>query len=322
VIGEDGGVTKVSGTLAEVGEFALIDALRSLCVPTDAVVLGPGDDTAVLSMSGSVLVTTDMLVEGRHFRRDWVEAADVGHRAAAASLADVAAMGGVATALVVGFAAPGELPAQWAIDLAAGLGQEAALVGAGVAGGDVTESPAVIVAVTAIGATQLAPVTRAGARPGDVVAVTGRLGWAAAGLAVLRRGFRSPRVVVDAYRRPSPPYEEGPRAAAAGASAMIDVSDGLLGDLGHVARTSGVAIDVHSATLPVAEPLEAVGAACGVEPVSFVLTGGDDHALAATFPSAADLPAGWWAIGSVDAGDGVTVDGSSYEGPGGHEHYR
>jgi len=315
-------VTKVSGTLAEVGEFALIDALRSLCVPTDAVVLGPGDDTAVLSMSGSVLVTTDMLVEGRHFRRDWVEAADVGHRAAAASLADVAAMGGVATALVVGFAAPGELPAQWAIDLAAGLGQEAALVGAGVAGGDVTESPAVIVAVTAIGATQLAPVTRAGARPGDVVAVTGRLGWAAAGLAVLRRGFRSPRVVVDAYRRPSPPYEEGPRAAAAGASAMIDVSDGLLGDLGHVARASGVAIDVHRATLPAAEPLEAVGAACGVEPVSFVLTGGDDHALAATFPSSADLPAGWWAIGSVDAGDGVTVDGSSYEGPGGHEHYR
>ena len=315
-------MTRLSGTLAEVGEFGLIDALGALFVRSDAVVLGPGDDTAVVSANGSVLVTTDLLVEGRHFRRDWVDATDVGHRAAAASLADIAAMGGVPTALVIGFAAPGHLPAQWALDLAAGLGQEAASVGAGVAGGDVTEATTIMIAVTALGTLQQAPVTRAGARPGDVVAVAGRLGWAAAGLAVLRRGFRSPRAVVDAYRRPAPPYEEGPRAAAAGAGSMIDVSDGLLSDLGHVARASGVAIDVHSAALEVAEPLEAVGAACGVEPVSFVLTGGDDHALAATFPAGRALPAGWCAIGSVDAGEGVTVDGSSYEGPGGHQHYR
>jgi len=263
-----------------------------------------------------------MLVEGRHFRRDWVEAADVGHRAAAASLADIAAMGGVTTALVVGFAGPGALPVQWALDLAGGLAQEAASVGAVVAGGDVTESDTVIVAVTALGTTQQAPVTRGGARPGDVVAVAGRLGWAAAGLAVLRRGFRSPRAVVDAYRRPAPPYEEGPRAARAGASAMIDVSDGLVSDLGHVARASGVAIDVDTATLPLAEPLEAVAAACGVAPMSFVLTGGDDHALAATFPAASQLPAGWRSIGSVGAGEGVTVDGAPYDGTGGHEHYR
>jgi thiamine-monophosphate kinase len=315
-------VTTLSGTLAEVGEFALLEALRSLFVPSAAVLVGPGDDAAVVSAERSVLVSTDMLVEGRHFRRDWVDAADVGHRAAAASLTDIAAMGGVTTGLVVAFAAPGKLPAQWALDLAAGLADEASFAGAAVVGGDVTESDAVIVAVTALGATSHAPVTRAGAQPGDVVAVAGRLGWAAAGLAVLRRGFRSPRSVVDAYRRPSPPYEAGPRAAAAGASAMIDVSDGLLSDLGHVASASGVAIDVDSATLGVAEPIAAVGAAVGAEPLSFLLTGGDDHALAATFPAGTSLPEGWRTIGSVGSGSGVTVDGAPYEGPAGHEHYR
>ena len=315
-------MTTLSGTLAEVGEFALIDALRTLFVPSETVLVGPGDDAAVLGAQRSVLVSTDMLVEGRHFRRDWVDAADVGHRAAAASLADIAAMGGVSTGLVVAFAAPGHVPAQWALDLAIGLADEAAVAGSCVVGGDVTEADAVVVAVTAIGATAHAPVTRTGARPGGVVAVAGRLGWAAAGLAVLRRGFRSPRSVVDAYRRPSPPYAAGPQAAAAGASAMIDVSDGLLADLGHVASASGVAIDVDSGALDSPEPIAAVGAALGVEPMSFVLTGGDDHALAATFAAGSQLPPGWRAIGSVGSGSGVTVDGAPYEGPGGHEHYR
>lgn len=315
-------MTTLSGTLAEVGEFALIDALSTLFVPREGVLLGPGDDTAVVAADRAVLLTTDLLVEGRHFRREWVAAADVGHRAAAASMADVAAMGGTATALVVGFAAPGDLPAQWAYDLAEGLAEEAALVGASVVGGDVTASDAVVVAVTALGSTESAPLTRAGACAGDVVALAGRLGWAAAGLAVLRRGFRSPRAVVDAYRRPSPPYAAGPEAAAAGATAMIDVSDGLLADLGHVAVASGVSIDVDSAALVPAEPLEAVGAALGVEPLRFCLTGGDDHALAATFPAGSPLPPGWVVIGSVATGAGVTVDGVAYEAPAGHEHFR
>lgn len=315
-------MTTLSGTLAEVGEFALIDALSTLFVPREGVLLGPGDDTAVVAADRAVLLTTDLLVEGRHFRREWVAAADVGHRAAAASMADVAAMGGTATALVVGFAAPGDLPAQWAYDLAEGLAEEAALVGASVVGGDVTASDAVVVAVTALGSTESAPLTRAGACAGDVVALAGRLGWAAAGLAVLRRGFRSPRAVVDAYRRPSPPYAAGPEAAAAGATAMIDVSDGLLADLGHVAAASGVSIDVDSAALAPAEPLEAVGAALGVEPLRFCLTGGDDHALAATFPAGSPLPPGWVVIGSVATGAGVTVEGVAYEAPVGHEHFR
>ena len=315
-------MTRLSGTLAEVGEFALLDALRALFVPSEAVPVGPGDDAAVLSAQGSVLVSTDMLVEGRHFRRDWVDAADVGHRAAAASLSDIAAMGGTTTGLVVAFAAPGHVPAQWALDLGTGLAHEAAAAGADVVGGDVTESDVVVIAVTAIGGTTHAPVTRAGARPGDAVAVAGRLGWAAAGLAVLRRGFRSPRSVVDAYRRPAPPYAAGPQAAAAGARAMIDISDGLLADLGHVASASGVAIDVASAALETPEPISAVGAALGVEPLGFVLTGGDDHALAATFPAGSPLPEGWRAIGLVGSGSGVTVDGAPYEGSTGHEHFR
>ena len=138
---------------------------------------------------------------------------------------------------------------------------------------------------------------------------------------MLGRGFRSPRVLVEAHRRPEPPYAAGAEAAEAGATAMIDVSDGLLADLGHVADDSGVAIDVDPASLEIAEPLQAVGAALGADPLRFVLTGGDDHALVATFPPDATLPAGWRRIGTVADGSGVTVDGAAYDGPAGHTHF-
>ena len=315
-------MARLTGTLAELGEFGLIDAITPLFSPREQVLLGPGDDTAVVRSGDSVLVSTDLLVEGRHFRRDWGTAIDVGHRAAAAAMADVAAMGGRATALVVGLAAPGGLPAQWAYDLAAGMTAEAAALDASVVGGDVTAADQVVIAVTVLGRSDHPPVTRGGAQVGDVVAVAGRLGWASAGLAVLQRGNRSPRAVVDAYRRPQPPYDCGPQAAARAATAMIDVSDGLLADLGHIARASAVAIDIRSADFTVAEPLEAVGAALGVDPLSFCLTGGDDHALAATFPERVGLPKHWTAVGSVAAGSGVTVDGADYEDPPGHEHFR
>ena len=151
--------------------------------------------------------------------------------------------------------------------------------------------------------------------------MAGRVGWSAAGLAVLGRGFRSPRAVVEAYRRPEPPYAAGPQALAAGASAMIDVSDGLLADLGHIAAASGAAIDVESAAMEIDEPLEAVGAAIGVEPVRFCLTGGEDHALVATFDAETSVPEGWRPIGRVSEGSGVTVDGAEYEGDAGHTHF-
>jgi thiamine-monophosphate kinase len=309
-------------TLADLGEFGVIRQLTAAFEQGEHVLVGPGDDAAVLRVrTGHVVVSTDLMVEGRHFRREWVDGGDVGRRAAARSLADIAAMGGRAGSLTVGLAAPDDLPVSWALDLARGLAEEAALVGASVVGGDLTRSNRVVVSVTALGACTVAPVLRSGAEPGDVLALCGRQGWAAGGLAVLARGFRSPRVLVEAYRRPEPPYDAGPQAAEAGATALVDISDGLLAEAGHLAAASGVAIDVRSETLVVPEPLEAVAAALGTEARQFLLTGGDDHALLACFAGTDDVPEGWTVIGEVSEGEGVTVDGTAPEGASGWRHF-
>jgi thiamine-monophosphate kinase len=277
------------------------------------MVLGPGDDAAVLATpDGRVVATTDLLVDGRHFRRDWSTADDVGRKAAAQNLADVAAMGAVPTGLLLGLAVPPDLPVSWLDGLADGIRAECDPLGVRVLGGDVVRADLLTLAVTALGDLQgREPVRRDGARPGDVVAYTGRLGWAAAGLAVLGRGFRSPVSVVAAHRRPQPPYAEGPRAAELGATAMVDVSDGLVADLQHVAVASGVGIELDTSTLPVSAKLRDVGTALGVEPMDWVLAGGDDHA-----------PAAGTVIGRVARGRGVVVDGSAYEAPGGWDHFR
>jgi thiamine-monophosphate kinase len=311
-----------NATLADIGEFGLVGALAERFPQGADVLLGPGDDAAVVAFpDGRVVVSTDLHVDTRHFRRDWASATEIGHRVAAANLSDLNAMGGRATAMTVGLAAPADLPVSWALELAEGIAAECALVGASVVGGDLTSSDQVMVAVTVLGSVAGDPVRRSGARPGDVVAIAGRQGWAAGGLAVLARGFRSPRKLVDAYKRPEPPYGAGAQAAALGATSMIDVSDGLLADLGHVADASGVAIDVHTASFEIAEPLQAVGAALGADPLRFILAGGDDHSLVATFPAGAMLPEGWSAIGEVAEGAGVTVDGAPYDGPTGHTHF-
>ena len=311
----------VDASLSDAGEFPLIDALQALFPQGEQVLVGPGDDAAVLRIrNGHVVVSTDVLVEGRHFRRDWASAADIGHRAAAANLSDVNAMGGRAHSLTIGLAAPRDLPAQWALEFAQGFADECALVGASVVGGDLTSADQVVVAVTVLGSCTSSPVLRSGAVPGDVLALCGRQGWAAAGLTVLGRGFRSPRVLVEAYRRPEPPYDAGRVAADAGATAMIDVSDGLLADARHVAEASGVAIDVRRDAFEVPEPLLAVAAATGTDPLQFMLGGGDDHALLATFPEG-PVPEGWQVVGAVTEGSGVTVDGAPYDGPTGWTHF-
>ena len=312
-------------TLTDAGEFGLISALVQGFRQGEHVLIGPGDDAAVLRVkTGHVVVSTDLMVEGRHFRRDWSAAEDVGHRAAAQNLSDINAMGGRATSLTIGLAAPADLPVQWALDFARGFADECALVDASVVGGDLTQADQVVIAVTVLGACTEPPVVRSGARPGDVLAITGRQGWAAGGLAVLGRGFRSPRVLVEAYRRPEPPYDAGRVAAEAGATAMIDISDGLLADAGHVAEASGVAIDVRRSAFEVPEPLQAVGAALGAYPPQFILGGGDDHALLAPFSEDA-VPAGWAVIGAVTEagpeGPAVTVDGAVYDGPTGWTHF-
>jgi thiamine-monophosphate kinase len=324
---------ETDGTLATLGEFGLIHRVTAGRVQPASTLLGPGDDAAVVAApDGRVVATMDVLVETVHFRLDWSTPEQVGRRAAAANLADVAAMGAVPTALLVGLSCPATTPVATLEALTNGLWAEAKSTGAGVVGGDVTSSVQLTLAVTALGSLEgRAPVTRSGARPGDLVAVRGRLGWAAAGLAVLQRGFRSPAVVVNAHRVPEPPYAAGPEAARAGATAMIDVSDGLVADLGHVAAASHVVLDLRSAALDVPARLVDVGAALGADPRHWLLTGGDDHALAASFPPDVLLPFGWTRIGTVlppgaqDPGvtdPGVLVDGRPYDGgPGGWDHF-
>lgn len=312
-----------AATVGSLGEFGLIARVTEGRVQPPTTLLGPGDDAAVTSVSdGRVVASTDMLVEGVHFRLDWSTPEQIGRKAAAVNLADIAAMGAVPTALLVGLGCPARTPASVPEGLAAGLWAEAGVVGAGIIGGDVVSAPSVVVSVTVLGDLHgLAPVTRSGARPGQVLAVAGRLGWAAAGLAVLTRGFRSPVEVVGAHRVPAPPYAAGPAAAAAGATSMIDVSDGLLADLGHVADASGVAIDVRAGSLPLAPRLADVASALGADPLRWLLTGGEDHALVATFPAAAALPEGWVPIGTVAEGAGVSVDGHPYAGTAGWDHF-
>jgi len=310
-------------SVAKAGEFGLIARITARLPAGPETLLGPGDDAAVVKAAdGRVVASTDVLVEGRHFRRDWCTAQDVGHRAAAANLADIAAMGATPTALLVALCVPANLDARWAEELADGLGEEAATVGAAVVGGDMSGSPTLTIAVTALGDLQgRAPVVRTGARPGDVVAMAGRVGYAAAGYTVLSRGFRTPKVLVDAYRRPEVPYDAGPEAASLGATALIDVSDGLLADVGHVAKGSGVAVDLRREAFELPQQMRDAAYALGVDPYTWVLAGGEDHALVATFPPAVALPPRWRVVGEVREGSGVTADGKPFKGPAGWQHF-
>ena len=321
-------------TLGGHGEFALIDAIVKRLPQGKAVVVPPGDDAAVVQIDGTpTVVTTDVLVAGVHFRTDWADAHDIGRRAAAASLADLVAMGSQPVALVVALVAPRDIEVAWVLRLADGLRDEAALVGASIVGGDVSAGSQLAMTVTGIGSLQgRRAVLRGGAKTGDQVALAGRVGWAAAGLAVLSRGFGTPRALVNAYRRPDVDYSAGLRAATAGAHAMCDVSDGLLADLGHLATSSGVTIDIASERLDIPDPIAAVAAAYGTNPLIWLLSGGDDHAFVATFAPKKRLPKGFVRIGEV--GDGrvagaegeaelpaVTVDGNRWSASAGHSHY-
>jgi thiamine-monophosphate kinase len=355
-------------TLASLGEFGLITALSAWLPPGERTLVGIGDDAAVLAVpDGRVVATTDFLLEGRHFRRDWSGAADVGHKAAARSLADLAAMGAEPSALLVALAAPADLPVSWARELAEGLAAECARAsrgGASVIGGDTARAGQVLLAVTGLGdLAGRAPVRRSGARPGDLVAVAGPLGHSAAGLALLTAGLADDDLaagdLVAAHLRPAPPYDAGPQAADLGATAMIDTSDGLLADLGHIAAASGVRIDLASDALRPGEALLTAARAvsdaarhapqdrtssgsrptpadpqAAAEALGWVLTGGEDHSLAATFPPGTRLPPRWRVIGTVlpaglpagplaqgRPGHGVVVDGQPWAQAPGWDHF-
>lgn len=307
-----------SGVLAEV--FPRLNA-------GPQVLLGPGDDTALLGVPGGrVLATVDAMVRGQDWRQEWSSAADVGHKLTAANLADIAAMGGSATGLLVMLAADPVTPMSWVRGLTDGVVAEAAQVGASLIGGDLSSAPpgVVVVSMTALG--ELAtgdPVRRDGARPGDLLAVAGTLGRSAAGLRLLLAG--TPQAAPDlvaAHRRPTPPYHQGPAAALAGARSMIDLSDGLSRDADRIARASGVALAVDGACLR--RYAEALGPALtGADAMASVLHGGEEHALLATFPAAPPrcaLPAGWTVIGRVERGSGVWLDADPLP-VGGWDHF-
>lgn len=344
--GEPGARGQPAGTartIGDVGEFGLIRAITARLPTGPDVLLGPGDDAAVVAApDGRVVVTTDLLIENRHFRRAWSSGYDIGRKAAAQNLADVVAMGARPTALVIGFAAPPHLPVAWAESLADGLRDECDLAGASVAGGDISSADLVMLGITALGDLQgRSPVRRDGAQPGDAVVLAGRTGWAEAGLALLRAGLDRPTeptsavltALLDAHRRPAPPYPAGPRLAAAGAHAMCDVSDGLLADVGHLAEASQVRIDLRRPAFELPEPLRAAAERLGEDPWAWVLTGGDDHALVACLPPNAVVPSDCRVIGRVldpdqpgtngaTASGSVLVDGQRYVATLGWQHFR
>ena len=328
-------------SLADVGEFAVIERLVAGRPRQAGVRVGPGDDAAVVDApDGRVVITTDMLVEGRHFRLDWSSPHDVGRKAIAQNAADIEAMGATPTAFVVAFGAAPGTPADAAQELADGMWHEAALAGAGIVGGDLVASPHWVVSVTALGDLGgRAPVLRGGARAGSVIAVAGDLGRSATGLALCRKGIEGRKGIggrkgiegrkgIDGYgdlrdrhRVPRPPYGQGRIAADAGAQAMTDVSDGLIADLGHVAAASGVVMDLDPGALRAdVDAVSAAAQAAGVDPWDAVLAGGEDHALVACFGDG--VPAGWRVIGTVRSGrPAVLIDGTVRPGAGGWESF-
>ncbi|MER7071288.1 thiamine-phosphate kinase [Terrabacter sp. NPDC000476] len=291
------------------------------------LVVAPGDDAAVLRTSASTVATTDTVVLGRDWLDAWSSGADIGHKVIAQNLADVAAMGARPTGVLVTLVADPDLSLEWVLDHVRGLADACAAAGVAVLGGDLSSAPSgvVMVSVTALGRLDGDPVLRSGARPGDVLAVRGSLGLADAGLRLLQAGATSRHpVAVSRQRRPEPPLEAGPEAAAAGATAMLDLSDGLLRDGGRIARASGVVVDLDPAALAgdVHALTEAVGAEAALD---CVLAGGEEHSLLATFPTGS-VPAGWRVLGEGrapgrDEGAGILLGGRAVSHTG-WDHFR
>ncbi|MDP9021915.1 MAG: thiamine-phosphate kinase [Actinomycetota bacterium] len=310
-------------------EFALLAALqRRLIRAGPGIPLGVGDDAAVVTFGGAdVAVAVDALVEGVHFDRAISSHADVGWKALAVNVSDLAAVGASTAAAVVALIRPADLPDDAVHALYAGLDEAARRWGVALVGGDIAGGPVLAVTVTVLGRLHTDhPLPRSGARPGDAVIVVGALGTAAAGLAAHRSGRRD---VLDdhpqllrAHRRPEALPEAGAALARHGAHACIDVSDGLGRDLGHVAAASGVRVVVDAERLPVDPGVAATADALAIDPFELVCGGGDDLALVAAVPPdrVADLSRQlqalglvWHEVGTVTDGDGVSLrlaDGS------------
>ena len=308
-------------TVAELDEAQLLERMLPLLPQGHRTVTGPGDDAAVLNVpSGQAVISTDVLVEGHHFRTDWSTAEDVGYRAAVQNLADIAAMGASPTGMVVGLVLPPTTPVDWVEGIARGLAEATEPAGVGVIGGDLVAGEQLVIAITVHGETFAHPILRSGANVGDVVTVAGTLGKAAAGYALKLADYEAASESAEAeliarFRRPLPPLSAGVAAAAGGASAMMDISDGLLKDARRLARASGVTLDLQSdsftADVEALEPAVTVLGREREDALSWVITGGEDHGLLATFPAGEELPEDFRIVGVVgEPGDEpVVIDG-------------
>lgn len=339
VVGEEAAARRVAGlqTVAQLSEANLLELILPRLRGSAQSLLGPGDDAAIsLAPDGRTVISIDTQVQDQDFRLQWNNGYastgfDVGWKSAAQNLSDINAMGAVPTGLVLSLTMPATTPVSWVLDLADGVSAAIDQLGAercAVLGGDLSAGSELVVTAAVLGDLEgRSAVRRGGSAPGDQLAVSGVLGRAAAGWALLesRHSMLSLNAdqlsLIDSFRCPRPPLLAGPLAARSGATAMLDISDGLVRDAGRLATASGVQIDLDPVALRAfAVKLLPAAQLLGVDPLEWVLGGGEDHGLLCTFKAGTVLPSGFTAVGSVGskvesalAGvtDGVTVAGQS-----------
>jgi thiamine-monophosphate kinase len=287
--------------VSDIGEQGLLALLSPRLTEPPSGSVWSGDDAALVDVfGGRAAVTTDVIVEDVDFRLDTFGPSDIGWKAMAINVSDIAAMGATPLYALATISLHGDSPVELFEGVADGLFEAAETYGVYVIGGDISRARELSVGVTLIGIPGDRPVTRDGAKPGDAICVTGELGGAAGGLIALDRQIDAPELI-ERQRRPRARVQEGRHAANAGATAMIDLSDGLAMDLGHVVRASGVGCEVDLGAVPVDRHLGSVDE----DPIELAITGGEDFELLFTIPDAT-------AVEGIDAFQiGVVTDGEA-----------
>jgi thiamine-monophosphate kinase len=303
------------------GEFELLARMRErLPAAEPRLRVGMGDDAAVTVPGGATATSVDAVVDGVHFRRAHSSPEQIGHKALATALSDLAAMGAEAGEAYIVLGVPAGMSEDECIELFDGIAALAERTGTALAGGDVTRAPALTVATTVVGHAETPErfVTRAGARPGDALVLTGEVGGGATGLLLLERPELASAVDAETAERlrarqlePQPRLAEGRALARAGATAMIDLSDGLGADAGHIAEESGVGLRIDAAAVPLANGVAEIAAAAGLEPMPMAVSGGEDYELLAAL-----APKRLGAATAGAAGTALTVVGEVVEGEG------